>query len=58
MKRKKSKKHIYEATLSRVVKEMVLPRIAESVCKEEEKARGARKSDPSVDDSFRYAHLK
>jgi hypothetical protein len=58
MKRKKSKKHIYEATLASVVKEMALPRIAESVREEEEKARSAMKSEPSVDDCFRYARLQ
>jgi hypothetical protein len=58
MKRKKSNKHRDKATLASVVKEMALPRIAESVRKEEEKARGARRSDPSMDDSFCYAHLK
>jgi hypothetical protein len=58
MKRKKSKKHVYEATLASVVKEMAVPRIAESVRKEEEKAKGAKKPDPSAGDSFRYAHLK
>src|ERR1700683_571002 len=37
---------------------MALPRIAESVRKEEEKTRGGRKSDPSVDHSVCYARLK